>query len=88
MSLAPVVYLLCFLAALACAVLLLRAYGGGRTRLLLWVGLGFAALTLNNLFLVLDLVIWRGADLWAARQAAAVLAIGIFLYGFLWEAER
>ena len=88
MSLAPVVYLLCFLAALACALLLLRAYRGSRSRLLLWVGLGFAALTLNNLLLVIDLVVWRGVDLWVARQVTAGLAIGIFLYGFLWEVER
>lgn len=87
MSLPSVVYLLCFLSALACSILLLRAYLGSRSRLLLWVGLGFSALTLNNLLLVLNLVVWRGADLWAARQAAAALAVGILLYGFLWEAE-
>lgn len=88
MSLASIVYLLCFLAALVCALLLLRAYRGSRSRLLLWAGLGFAALTLNNLLLVIDLVVWRGVDLSVARQAAAGLAIGIFLYGFLWEVER
>lgn len=88
MSLASLVYLLCLLAALTCAVLLLRAYRTNGSRLLLWVGLGFAALTLNNLLLVIDLVVWRHVDLWAARQAAAGLAVCIFLYGFLWEAER
>lgn len=85
---AALVYVLCFLAALACAALLFRAFHHSGSRLLLWTGLGFAALTVNNLLLVLDLVVWRDVDLWGARQGASLLAIGIFVYGFLWEVER
>ena len=48
---------LCTLTALACAVLLLRAYARSRFRLLLWSGLCFAGLTLNNALLVLDRVV-------------------------------
>ena len=88
MTVASLVYLLCFLAALGCALLLFRAYAHSGSRLLLWTGLGFAALTLNNLLLVIDLVLWQGLDLWVFRQVTAAVAIGIFLYGFLWEAER
>lgn len=87
MTSATLVYLLCFIAALTCALLLMRAYRQSRTRLLLWNSLGFMALTLNNLLLVVDLVVLRGVDLWAVRQVAAIVAIGIFVYGFLWEAE-
>jgi hypothetical protein len=87
MTPATLVYLLCFVTALTCALLLMRAYRQSRSRLLLWNSLGFYALTLNNLLLVVDLVLLRGVDLWALRQVAAILAIGIFLYGFLWEVE-
>jgi hypothetical protein len=87
-TLASLVYLLCFLTSLACAVLLMRAFRRTRSRLLLWTGLGFCALTLNNLLLVADLVIWAGVDLWGLRQAAGALAIVILLYGFLWEIDR
>ena len=88
MSAPTVVYLLCFATSLACAVLLMRGHRRTGSRLLLWAGLGFCALTLNNLLLVADMVLWRSMDLWAARQATAGLAIGIFVYGFLWEIER
>jgi hypothetical protein len=87
-SIATLVYLLCFLTSLTCAVLLIRAFRRSRSRLLLWTGLGFCALTLNNLLLVADLVVWAGVDLWILRQAAAALAIMILLYGFLWEVDR
>lgn len=88
MNIPTVVYLLCFGASLTCAGLLLRGYLRGRSRLLLWAGLGFCALTVNNLLLVADMVVWRHLDLWAFRQATAGLAIMIFVYGFLWEVER
>ena len=88
MSLASLVYLLSFLTSLTCAVLLIRAFRRSRSRLLLWTGLGFCALTLNNLLLVVDLVLWTGGDLWGLRQAAGALAIVILLYGFLWEVDR
>lgn len=87
MSLPTAVYVLCFLTALACAVLLLRAYRATGSKLLLWTGLGFSALTVNNLLLVADLVVWPDGDLWVLRQAAAVTAIAVFLYGFLWELD-
>ena len=48
---AVVVYTLCALTALACAVLLLRAYGASGVRLLLWGGVCFVGLTVNNVLL-------------------------------------
>lgn len=88
MTLPTLVYVLCLATSLTCALLLLRGYRRNRSRLLLWTGLGFCALTLNNLLLVADLVVWRDIDLWPARQVTAALAIGVFVYGFLWEVER
>lgn len=84
---APIIYLLCAVAAFLCAFLLLRAYRRGRYRLLLWSGLCFAGLTLNNLILVLDKVVLPGADLSIWRTSVALVAMVVLLYGLIWEAE-
>ena len=84
---APIIYLLCAVAAFLCAFLLLRAYWRGRYRLLLWSGLCFAGLTLNNLILVLDKVVLTGADLSIWRTSVALVAMAVLLYGLIWEAE-
>ena len=81
------VYGLCLVTSVVCAGLLLRAYHRSRARLLLWTALSFVCLAINNLFLVGDLVVFPDVDLWPMRQAAAVAAIGVLLYGFIWEAE-
>ena len=84
---APIIYLLCAVAAFLCAVLLLRAYRRSRYRLLLWSGLCFAGLTLNNLILVLDKVVLTGADFSVWRTSVALIAMAVLLYGLIWEAE-
>lgn len=84
---APIIYLLCAVAAFLCAFLLLRAYRRGRYRLLLWSGLCFAGLTLNNLILVLDKVVLPDADLSIWRTSVALVAMAVLLYGLIWEAE-
>ena len=84
---AAAVYVLCALTSLACAVLLLRAYWRGRYRLLLWSGLCFAGLTLNNLILVIDKLVLTGGDLSIWRTSVALMAMAVLLYGLIWEAE-
>jgi hypothetical protein len=81
------VYILCLVTSTVCAGLLLRAYARSRTRLLLWTALSFVCLALNNLFLVADMVIFPDVDLWLLRPVAALAAIVVLLYGFVWEAE-
>ena len=88
MELALVVYVLCALTSLACAVLLLRGWRRSRQRLLLWSGLCFVFLTLNNILLFLDVVVFPvEVDLRPYRLAAALIAVGFLLYGFVWESE-
>jgi len=82
------VYSLCLAASLVCAFLLLHAWRQSRSRLLFWTALGFMFLAVNNLFLVGDLVLFPNVDLWPWRQAASAAAVGVLLYGFVWEAER
>jgi len=85
---ATLVYSLCLLASALCAGLLLRAWRQSRSRLLLWTATSFVFLALNNLFLVADMVVFPDVPLWPWRQAASLLAIGVLVYGFIWEAER
>ena len=82
------VYLLCLVTSSVCAGLLLRAYFRERSRLLLWTAASFVFLALNNLALVADMVVFPSLDLWMLRQAAVALALGVLLYGFIWEVER
>ena len=84
---APIIYLLCAVAAFLCASLLLRAYRRSRYRLLLWSGLCFVGLTLNNLILVLDKIVLTAADLSVWRTSVALVAMAVLLYGLIWEAE-
>lgn len=83
-----IVYALCALTSAAVAVLLLRGYGRSRARLLLWSGLCFIGLTVNNLLLFVDKVILPEAvDLTLWRTATVVIALSILLYGLIWDVE-
>jgi len=82
-----IVYLLCAVAALACSVLLLKAYRRTGTRLLLWSGLCFGFLTLNNILVAVDLVIFPDVDLFMLRNVSALAGIVALLYGLIWEAR-
>jgi hypothetical protein len=84
----PTVYVLGALTSLLCAVLLLRGYGSGRRRLLLWSGLCFVGLTLSNVLLFIDLVLLpHDINLYQWRLAAAAVAMLLLLYGLVWESE-
>ena len=82
-----VVYLLCAAAALGCAVLLLRAYRKVGARLLLWSGICFACLTLNNALVAVDIVLLPDVDLFAVRNLSALAGIVALLYGLVMEAR-
>ena len=84
---AEAVYVLCAVTSSLCAVLLLRAYARTGTRLLLWSGLCFLGLALNNALLVVDLIIVPDTDLSTWRLVPAVLGVALLLYGLIWESE-
>ena len=82
---AIIVYVLCAATSALCAVLLLRAYGKSRTRLLFWSGLCFAGLALNNVLLVIDVQVFPGVDLSFWRSVPAVIGVWLLVYGLVWE---
>lgn len=83
---AEAVYIACAALSAACAVMLVRAYRRSRVRFLLWSGLCFAGLTVNNTFLFVDLVVAPGIDLSLYRGLAAVAGYGLLIYGLIWDA--
>jgi hypothetical protein len=74
-------------AALFCAWLLTRAYFRTRYRLLLWGGLCFFGLTLNNALLVADKLLFPDVDLFTVRLVVALASMLVLLYGMIWESE-
>ena len=84
---ASVVYVLCALTALACAVLLFRGYRASGARLLLWSAVCFAGLTLNNVLLFVDFRMLPQTDLSLWRTLPALLGVAALVYGLVWEVE-
>ncbi len=84
---AETVYLLCAATSAACAVLLLRAHHRTGTPLLLWSGLCFVGLALNNAMLVVDLILIPDVDLSTWRLLPAAAGVAFLLYGLVWESE-
>jgi hypothetical protein len=78
---------LAMLTSAACMWLLFRAYAASGVRLLLWSGMCFVFLTLNNVLLFCDVVIFPDMDLRPYRLVSALLGVLFLLYGFIWEAE-
>lgn len=82
---APIIYTLCALTSLVCAVLLLRAYRDSRYRLLFWAGLCFVGLTVNNVLMVMDKVFFAQETMLTLRLAASLIAVGLLLYGLIFD---
>jgi hypothetical protein len=80
-------YVIAVLSSGACAVLLFRGYVRRRIRLLLWSGICFIGLTLNNIALFVDLVIFPDFDLRLARLIPALIGMTLLLCAFIWDSE-
>jgi hypothetical protein len=79
---ADIVYVLCALTSLLCAVLLFRGWRASRAKLLFWGALCFTGLMLNNILLVID-VRMDNVDLATLRLVPAVIGVGLLLYGLI-----
>lgn len=71
-----------------CAVLLLRAFGKVRKRLLLWAGLCFTGLSVSNAVVVADLFVIPDVDLYRWRLAVAAGAMLLLVYGLIFESDQ
>jgi hypothetical protein len=88
MTMANVVYVLCALTSLVCAVLLVRSFRANRTKLLLWSSVCFAGLFVNNVLLVIDTNVPNDVlDLSIARAATALASVLALLVGLIWNAR-
>ena len=87
MTFETIVYILCLLTSTLCAWQLVRAFRARRQKLLLWSGICFCLLALNNLLVIVDLVLLPDVDLSLWRSLSALLAGCVLLYGFVWEVE-
>ena len=81
-----ILYALVMVACLACMVLLFRGYGRTGVRLLLWSALCFVGLSVSNVLLFFDLVLFpTEIDLRLYRLAAALAGLAFLIYGFISE---
>ena len=86
-SFPALVYTLCFLTSGACALLLARSYRRSGARLLLWSALCFLLLAANNFLVLVDLALLDDMDFRLARFLLALSAVGVLLFGFIWDLE-
>jgi len=85
---APLIYSLCALTSIMCLVLLWRSWRASGARLLFWSALCFGALSVNNVLLVLDRVVWPvEVDLVMPRLLSALVAVLLLLFGLIWEED-
>ena len=82
---AEVVYALCALTSVLCAVLLIRGYRSSKLRLSLWTSLCFAGLALNNVLLFVDRIVVPDVDLQLLRTLVALIAMLPLLFGLVWD---
>lgn len=85
---ATIIYSLCALTSITCLVLLWRSWRASGARLLFWSALCFAALSVNNVLLVVDRVVLpTQVDLAMWRLAWALAAVLLLLFGLVWEED-
>jgi hypothetical protein len=84
---AAMVYVLCALTSLACAVLLLRGYARSKVRLLLWSGVGFVGFTLGNVFLVIGTQVMPATDLSLLRSLPVLGGLIVLIAGLVWDSQ-
>ena len=85
---AALIFSLCSVTAFVVCALLLRAYARSKAPLLLWSGICFAGLTISNLVVVLDELVFPMRDYSPWRVGISVAAVSILLFGLIFEERR
>jgi hypothetical protein len=82
------VYILCAVTSILCAVLLARAYRERKSRVLRLSTWCFLGLAVNNAVLVADRMIVPHVDLSLVRAGTAVAAMALLVVGMIWGEAR
>ena len=80
---------ICCRLELACCgqILLLRTYAQRRMHLLLWSGLCFVGLMLENLMMYYDVIIVPDVNLAVWRKIPGLIALSLLVFGLVWESK-
>ena len=83
-----IIYILCAVTSLACAVLLVRAYLRSKSPLLLWSSVCFVGLFINNVVLVVDVVLTTNeVDLLLVRDLTNTSSVVALVIGLIWSSR-
>jgi hypothetical protein len=77
------VFILCALTALGCGILLLRGYLGSRVKLLFWSSICFFALSIENLGVFMDMIVFPDVPLTLLRNCIGLAGLLLLIYGFI-----
>lgn len=80
-----IVYFLCGLTSLACAVLLFRSYRSSRSQLAFWTAIAFVFFTINNVFVMADFIVFPTANLYWMRIVPLLLGAVTMIFGLVKE---
>lgn len=80
---AGIVYILCAILSLSCAILLLSGFRKNKFRLLLWSSIGFFGFAMNNALLFVDIIMLPNIDLLILRTVPALIGMMIMVYGLV-----
>ena len=80
-----IVYTLCALTCGTCTYLLFRGYIRTRMTLLLWSTICFLCLTVANVLIYTDMIVFPDADLSVIRGSITFLGLGTLIYGMIRE---
>lgn len=82
-----IVYILCTLTSLTCAVLLFRGYRKTRFRLLFWSALCFIFFAVSNALLFADLILFPDVYILPYRGIATLSGLAVLIYGLIFESN-
>ena len=85
---AAVIYFLCALTAFVCFALLWRGWSKSGVPLLFWSALCFAGLTISNVLLVADKLVFPNVDLYPPRLFVTISALLLLIFGLVWGDDR
>jgi len=80
---AAIVYILCGLTSVLCAVLLARRFQLNRGPMLFWCAGGFVLLALSNIALFFDLILLPNVDLSVLRHLLTLVGMLFLIYGLI-----